>query len=268
MRRVSVGFLGFLAFAWATTASAQPRLEKWLSEPYSWRGEVAPGAAVTLINEHGDLRVRGKPSDELEIVGYLQHHVDDGREIAVEPVRSEGGWRLDVRMAASAEEEVPADWSGRRVDLTVYVPWSSPLTVRTRDGVLEALDLRAPLVVETGSGELLAGGDGDLTVESRSGSVRVVLQEPDWSSTATIETFSGPVSVWARPDADTAVSLETRGTLTTDFSLDIERLDDSLRRARARLGAATGTVRVTSYQAPLALREVVPAAVRRAEPEG
>jgi hypothetical protein len=56
--------------------------------------------------------------------------------------------------------------------------------------------------------------------------------------------------------------------LTTDFSLDIERLDDSLRRARARLGAATGTVRVTSYQAPLALREVVPAAVRRAEPEG
>jgi len=253
-----------LALVWGTTAKAQPRLEEWLSEPFSWHGEVAPGAPITLVNEHGDLRVRGKPSEELEIVGYLQHHVDDGRKIAVEPVPSEGGWTLEVTMGSTPGEDVPADWSRRRVDLTVYVPWTSPLTVRTSDGVLEALDLRAPLVVETDSGELLAGGDGELTVKSRSGSVRVVLQEPDWSSTATIETFSGPVSVWARPDADAELTLETRGTLTTDFSLEVQRLDPSLRRAHAKLGKGTGSVRVTTYQGPLAFREIVSAVVHPA----
>lgn len=251
----------------AAAATGQPSLEDWRSEPLSWRGEVAAGAPIVLINEHGDLRIRGKPNAELEIVGYRQRHADDTRGITVVPAPEGGGWRLEVKMAGEAGEEVPEDWSRRRVDLTVYVPWTSPLTARTAGGVLEARDLRATLRAETDSGELVAGSARDLVVKSGSGAVQATLQEPGWSSTATIETRSGPVTVWAHPDADVAVTLETRGTLTTDFTLEVERLDPSLRRARARLGGATGTVRVTSYQAPLALREIVPAAMRPAVEE-
>lgn len=254
----------FGAFLLAAAATAQPSFEEWRSEPLSWRGDVAAGAPITLVNEHGDLRIRGKPRDELELVGYRQRHADDPREIAVEPVRDGEGWRLEVRTAGEPGEEVPAEWAGRRVDLTVYIPWSSPLTVRTTDGVLEALDLRAPLTAETAAGELTAGSSSNLAVTTRGGAVRVLLQGPDWAAKAVVETFSGPVTVWARPDADAAVTLETRGTLITDFTLEVERLDPSLRRARARLNAGTGTVHVTSYQAPLALREIVPGEMRPA----
>lgn len=256
-----------LAVSAAGQARERPTLQEWLSEPLSWRGDVEEGAPIELVNEHGDLRLRGKPIEEMEIVGYAQHHVEDERPIRVEPVRDGGGWRLEVTMGEAPEgEEAPESWSGRRVDLTVYVPWTSPLVVRTADGVLEALDLRAPLSAESDSGDLSAGSSRDLTIRTRSGPVRALLEEPGWSSTATIETFSGPVTLWARPDADAAVTLATRGTLTTDFSLGIARVDDTLRRARAVLGTGTGTVTLTSYQAPLALRELVPAEVRRAAP--
>jgi hypothetical protein len=246
-------------------ATAQVDPTDWIAEPLSWHGEVAAGGTLTLVNAHGDLRVRGKQIDGLEIVGFAQHHLDDPRPISVEPEPSGGGWRLEVTMAVTPGEEVPADWSGRRVDLTVYVPWKSPLTVRTDEGVLEALDLGAPLQAETVTGDLLAGSSEGMSLRSRSGTVGVVLEEPGWSSTATIETVSGAVSVHARPDADATVTLATRGTLTTDFSLEIERVDASLRRGRARLGAGTGEVLVTSYQGAITLREVVESGVQRAE---
>jgi hypothetical protein len=258
--------LAFLlaCFCLAAPLQAQTALDAWLSEPLGWQDEVVAEGPITLVNLHGDLRVRGKPRTKLEIVGYAQHHVDDTREVTVVPVREGDGWRLEVTMAETDGEEAPEEWADRRVDLTIYVPWTSPLTARTGAGTLEVLDMRAALGAETESGDLVAGSSRDLVVKSRSGSVRAMLQEPGWSSTATIETFSGPVVVWARPDADTALTFETRGTLTTDFTLEIERLDASQRRARAELGAGSGTVQVTSYQAPLALREVVPAVVHPA----
>lgn len=221
--------------------------------------KVAPGAAVTVENLHGDIRVRSGGSGELAVHGVLQHAGGEP-PLRIELVAAQGGWLVRV---AAAEAVAAREGPARRVDLTLGLPADSPLTLRAAGGLVEARGFSAALAAETSTGEIRLRGSGAVDLRSERGAIRVAFHPKAPGAPSRLETLTGDIEVELPPGADVEARLETQGSLTTDFSLEVERARPLTKRARARIGRGGVEIVLTSRSGDLGLRErlaAVPAA--------
>lgn len=246
--------LATLAFL-AAPALAQS-VGEWRIESHGWKRELPAGLPIAIENPYGEVRVRAFEGQGCELAGVSQRHRDDPRPIDLEPVLEADRLVVAVRMPATAEDgAAPPEWGRRRVDLTIYVPASSPLTVRTGDGAVEVKGSTTPVAVATRNGAILIESQGPLTAETDAGDVSVLLASPAWAHEAAISTRTGDVRLAVRRDARARLEVETRGRIATDFSIEIDSVEPGLKRGRLVLGDGAGTARIRSHQGEVTLAE-------------
>ncbi len=245
-----------LLLLFAAPLLGQPASDDWRIENHTWKQELPAGLPIEIDNPYGEIRVRAFDWQGCELIGVSQRHREDPRPIELTPLLEAERLVLAVRMPASElDATAPTDWALRRVDLTIYVPASSPLAVRTRQGYLEVKGSTAPLTVETDGGAVLLESHGPFAARSTAGEIAVLLAEPAWGHEATIDTETGAVRLAVRRDARARLEVETRGRIATDFSIDIEREGAAAKRGRAILGDGAGVVRVRTHQGDVTLAE-------------
>ncbi|KAB2966626.1 MAG: hypothetical protein F9K18_05330 [Thermoanaerobaculia bacterium] len=264
------GALGaaILAALLAGPLSAQgPLPADWRIERVDRELKALPGAPLAIRNPWGDLRVRAGEEGRVVVHAVVQHDAGDARPVAIES-SEEAGARVVAVAWAPDDGASPPGWARRRVDLAVEVPERAALSVRTERGLIEVKGHAGPLEARSVAGDLrlrVAGGPVDALTER--GSILAVLAAEVWRQAARFEAPSGDVEVHFPARTDASVLLETRGALTTDFSLDVERLGPLAKRARAQLGrggpevvlrSGRGDLRILGLLAP-PVPEVAPA---------
>ncbi len=236
-------------------SGAPPAIEDWSIERLERAVPLAAGSALAIENLYGDLRVRPHDRPEALLVGQAQRHRDDPRasEIAVE----ESSGRTAIRVVEpAADPAAPPAWSRRRVDLARLVPPAATLAARSDRGLIEIKGHQGAVHARSRQGDLALRVGGPVDLRAERGSIAVVLQGAGWSHPSRLETVAGDLSVSFSAGADADLVVEARGPVTTDFTIDLERLPAGRRRGRVRLGRGGALVELSSGEGSLELLQL------------
>jgi hypothetical protein len=226
----------------------------WSIERFD-RATAAPeGATVAIENRYGDVRVRLGAGGRVEVHSVAQRHEADPRSARVSSEVRGGEVLVAVAFDDGAARVPEPTWSRRRVDLVVAIPPGSPVRVTTDAGRIEVKGGVGELEAESASGEIRLWIERAATVRGGHGRIEANLLGDRWREPLRLESSSGDVEVLFPPRADVEVRLETSGDLTTDYSLEVERVGERRKRAIARLGAGGARVVLASQSGGLAIR--------------
>ena len=207
-----------------------------------------------LFQLAGTLRVQGWDRDSLAITGTL--HIPDDGEFVVTPGKQ------GARVSLWGPDETRAGPS----DLTIYVPRTSQVWIKSQSAAVTVLDFEGRLDIETVSGNAdiqgrprevyleTMGGSARLSVQSRSARVKTGTGSITLQGTldeATLSTVSGPLSVTdARIRQGHFESLEGRisftGELIQPAALEFINHAGAVELALSARSAAEVTVRTVS----------------------
>jgi len=151
--------------------------------------------------------------------------------------------RAGVFHVAPALPEGTSPAAAQRIDLVLYVPEGHALRVRTASGTIESRGVRADVDFRSLSGDILARGTaGAVQAETGSGAIRVMLEPASPGVRQRLSTRTGDISVGVTDALGAALRLSSSGTLTTDYSIRIDRRDgeEPDKRAQAEVGVAKG----------------------------
>ena len=146
------------------------------------------------------------------------------------------------RVAPTLPEGV-APAATQRIDLVLYVPEGHPLRVRTAAGNIESRGVRADVDFRSLSGDILARGTtGAVQADTGSGAIRVMLEPAAAGVRQHLSTRTGDISVGVTDALGAELRLSSSGSITTDYSIRIERRDgeEPDKRAEAAVGVAKG----------------------------
>lgn len=140
--------------------------------------KLLPGQPVRIENHWGNIEVRSKRiPGSFDVTAAVQRIGHD----APSPPRFrqrivDGVAELVVEFPGA---RIEPSRSGR-VDLAVFIPAGSPLTLDARDGLVKAKKVANPLTVRTTSGPVQVVNDGSIDVRSESGRVQVRPMYLQW----------------------------------------------------------------------------------------
>ncbi len=238
---------------WATAglASAQDQTKSWLVSPHRDSVQIDPDTPVIISNPYGDVRLRRTADHVVQISAMIQKHPDDPDQPAIE---AQTGQSLAIsvdypRKTDDIIETMPDAWRNRRVDLTVFVPTGSALTVQTTRGQLIGKGLKSDVNARSDSGDIFLRTHGSVNAHSANGDVTVWFKRGDWRFTPEIETRSGDITVRLAPDIDVFATIRTSGRITTDFSLSIEK--------NSACGGKIATVQIGSGKGHLQIKSAI-----------
>jgi Putative adhesin len=129
------------------------------------------------------------------------------------------------------------------------------VTAKVVSGSIEALGVGGELSMETISGEITLADSAASRVFARavSGSLTCDLDNP-YGSDIRLETTSGSITARIREDSDLDVHLQaTSGRVSTDFWQLRPAGSYGMRSAHGRLGAGTGSLKVTAVSGNISL---------------
>ena len=255
--------MGWLTAQRVSPLEAQAAPDDWRIERLEWTSEVKAGQAVTIVNPFGDVRARGGRGQEVYVLAVAQRHLEDPRQPKVTGVEGDDGrFNVEVGYPDSAiPETIPEAWQRRRVDLTVFVPAPASTSITAMGGVVNVKGLNGELEISTRTGDIFARSAGRLAATSEHGSILAQLRRTDWNGVSRLETVTGTIRVELPRDQRLATAIETRGEITTDYSLEIQRETESrLKRARTIPVGDPRRLELKSYQGAIELIEsLVPA---------
>ncbi|HEX6749709.1 MAG TPA: hypothetical protein VF092_20625 [Longimicrobium sp.] len=250
-------------------------------QDFHWRGRIAQGEQIQVLNIIGDIRAEPTDGDEVTVTG-----VRSGRgaeRIRVEVVRRASGtvicaiypgdggsrWRDDdddddrgePRDACNSRRRVTIDDDDGRVNFTVRVPAGVRLAARTVSGNVEARRLRGPVDARSVSGDVRVATAGPVEASSVSGDVFAELgrmgdRDLEFRSVSGSVTLEVPAGIDADFEAGTL-----SGSIESDFPVQLARREGRGRynirvgqQARARLGRGGPTLHVTTVSGDVTLR--------------
>ncbi len=242
----------------AALASAPRAPGDWVIERQEWSEVVAEGQAVSVTNRFGDVRLRGIDEARFSGLGMVQHHALDPRQAAIVISRDADGVHLEVRWNDGDQlpQEAPEAWRKRRVDLTVYVPAAAALQLQTLDGTIWAEDLQGDVEVESKTGDVEIKTRGSLRGGTDHGKLWTTFVGAGWARPAQLETVTGEIQVQLPRQTRVRALLETRGDITTDYSIRIEKEPGSgLKKGEAVIGKDGPELHLRSGRGALKLLE-------------
>jgi len=268
MRVASLAVLACLlsiAPAWGQQSSGD-----WKVERFEHTLPLSEGASVRVENPRGNLWVRTHHEPGVYLLVHVQRHPDDPREVDLSLSQTEEELGIDIAFAQVEVDVEPDAWTKRRVDVTVFVPPTTPTHFSTATGLLEVLGTHGPTEVETASGDIRLRIHGTATAQSEHGSVLAQFMRTDWSRPVEITTSTGAIRV-EMPDGGRAeVVAETRGEISSDFSTEIEWLEAALlKRATLSVGEHGVPMKLMSHQGSIkVLQSLVPTEDKSATNDG
>lgn len=238
--------LGLLAFAATTAPTFADELtlgENWLMDPLRWSVPPEGITSISVINHHGSVRVGGSSgpfAEAIELHGTVQHHVDDPRRPQIQTSQKDGLLTIEIIYPDDTEDDpVPDAWRKRRADTTFYIPSPLPLRVETIHGSSLIKGMSGKIEVHSESGNLELKTDGMVTARSNYGQISVTLTGEQLERHLDLETLTGLIDVSLPWELDPAATIETRGAITSDFSIDIQWLPDSTLKRGTIAGQAS-----------------------------
>jgi len=273
-----------------SASEAESGSDEWTLRTDTWAGRLTSGTKVEIRNLHGDLRVRkfggeggssshekgsvqevgvkhadapkGASEDNIHLVAAVQRHRDDPRPVEIVAEEADGILMLEVHYLdptgadGSAGAVVSEAWARRRVDVTAYVPQATETSVEGKDGLVEIRGIQGAVTARTRGGAIDIRGLGPVNASSRNGKITVRYRSPQWQGVTRLETLTGEIEVEIPRNGRAKVELETRGSITTDYSVEIRRQGDShLKRAKAKIGKKGGDLILKSNRGPIKLVE-------------
>jgi hypothetical protein len=207
---------------------------------WSWRGELEPGALLTVHNTNGRVRVEPAQGNAVEVVAATRWR---GRR--AEPVRF-------VANRSGADATVCALWgkrggecdaedyrsSGRRswwlrmfmprasvaVDFTVRVPRGVRVSANSINGPITIEGVSSDIAAETVNGSIkahTAGGAVDL--QTVNGSITVAVDSIAGSGDISLETVNGSITAELPERLDARLEMSTvNGRVSSDFPLLVQ----------------------------------------------
>ncbi len=247
--------------SWAAVAQDGPAEEDWQLERQEWTWQVDPADAITIGNPLGDLAVRVHDRAEVYLLANTQRHRDDPRALEVTADKMTG--KLEVMVGFEGEEtgEEPSSWVPRRADITVFVPEDATSTFSTHQGTLEIRGTRGPVEARSFSGDIRLRIFGAVSASTDHGDVLAQFLRTDGLRPSEITTSSGSIRVEMPQGGAAEVEIETRGEITSDYSMEIDRVAGTLlKQAQISAGSNGPRLSLTSYQGAIQFVEsLVPA---------
>jgi hypothetical protein len=258
MRVRLLGVGAALAVACGAYASEQPDLSQWRIEHGRKTVEVGASTIVRIVNLWGGVNLRAGDGNEIVITTAGQRHKDDPREPEIRVGTTPSGVAIELGFNDEHDVEERLDWRDRRIDVGVAVPDALEVAIRVDDDDIEVRDLAGFADLESTSGDISFKGPAGLRARSGSGSVFAQFRRSDWSRPAEVTTRTGAIRVEFLEGASVNAVVETRGPITTDFTVEIERERGSrLKRGTAVIGDGGQTVRLTSDSGAVRLVAVI-----------
>ncbi len=229
---------------------------------FEWKGPIGRSEALRIENPFGDVRLRyGGDAGEIEVLSVMQQLRPDGIRLETRVIEGDDGLTIDVGWAEKPGVENPPRPAGdrSRADLAVLVPEGAAVTVETLEGLIETRGVHGGAVLRSRTGNIrIHKHVGAVSAMTDDGSIAAVLLTGTTEEEQVFESRTGPVEIWVSADARLDVTLETSGSITTDFSIEIEHHDEKEpdKIGRAVLGAGGPELRIRSRRGPVALRRV------------
>ncbi|MGB5815541.1 MAG: hypothetical protein WBH75_19905 [Thermoanaerobaculia bacterium] len=222
----------------------------WQIEHYRWSGSIAEGRAIDIRNNHGDIRCRFSDSEEVLVSAVIQRHSDDPRRAEMAIEESKDGLTIAVLYPPVDDpgaSEVTPEMEKRRVDLTALIPAGSRLTAGTIKGLIEAKGLESDVEASSLSGNIVLATTGLVHARTEHGRIDAVLESDTWQGRPTLETVTGDITLFLPPSTDATIRAETRGLITTDYSIEIsQEAAIGPKQAVARIGEGHLELAITS----------------------
>lgn len=242
-------------------------------ENVSWLGSVEDGRSVVVSNGFGDVRARfGGHDGQVEIFATLQHFAAEGPRLTVAAKESPAG--VEVSVGYRVEQDgawvtAPQPGQKKRADVVVFVPQGAPLAASTGHGLIEVDGTKSDVRATTVSGEIqVRKVDGDLDLTTDSGAILAALGAREAGRRQSLISGSGDLTVVLSEDANLTVRVATGGLISTDFSLRIERRENSraIKQGEAVIGKGTTELVMSSESGHLRLVRQPVARKARARP--
>jgi hypothetical protein len=229
----------------------------------SWSGPITPGSVIRVDNPHGDTRLRhGGSESNLEVAAILQQLATDGSRLELQVDIGDDEAVITVariKLDGTVTTEVPRG-DKARADLALMIPEGTTVVVRGGTGLVEARGVRTDVDLSTTSGTIrVAGTRGAITAHSDRGAVEITLETAVTKQPQKLSSITGPITVFTSSDNDLDVTMATSGSLTTDFTLEVDHRDNEEpnKTAAATVGRGGHSLEITSKRGDLALRRVV-----------
>lgn len=235
-------------------------------DPAAWRTEqsrsawpVEPATKLRIVNLLGNVVLRVSEGSEVVVSSVAQSHQEDPSTPEVKTSKGPDGLTLEVGFSPPPGGGEPRpEWSRRRVDLGVVVPKALAVSIRTGEGTIEVKGLAGTADLETVTGEINYRGTGGLQARSASGEIFAQLRASGWPDPVEITTANGDIRAQLLEGAAAKVEIETRGPITTDYSIAIERqAGQRLKTGRATVGPGGQAVRLKSHSGAVRLDAVI-----------
>lgn len=241
------------------SAAGEP---EWLLNTLKDSLTVAPGDTLTLDHPLGDVRVKTAETDRVQVTAIAQYHTDDPRVPTMRFVpgsadkgASEHGLKVEFPHMEIAEQE---GWSKRRIDVGLLVPKGLRMKITTADGMIEMKAMEAAVELKSVRGEIIYEGKGDVTAHSDRGAVRAHLGKTGPKLSVDLSTLTGDVWVILLEGASAQVELSTRGPVTTDYSIELDRKSGSLlKQGRAKFGKKGTQIQLKSHSGGIRLQGLI-----------
>jgi hypothetical protein len=229
----------------------------------SWSGPITPGSTIRVDNPFGDTRLRhGGSESTLEVAAILQQLAIDGSRLELRVDIGEDEAVITVariNLDGEVTTEVPRG-DKARADLALMIPEGTTVAVRGGTGLVEARGVRTDVDLRTTSGTIRAASTrGAITAHSDRGAMEITLETGVTKKPQKLSSVTGSITVFTAADNDLDVTMKTSGTLTTDFTLNVDHRDNEEpnKTATAKIGRGGASLELTSKRGDLALRRVV-----------
>ncbi len=137
----------------------------------------------------------------------------------------------------NGDRDEPEAWAARRIDVGLLVPVGVAIDIETSRGLIEVKKLDAGSRLTSVHGDIVYDGSGPLEAHTERGGMRVLLRRTGSDQPAALSTLTGDIWLILLEGAGAEVTLETRGPVTTDYSVEIDREPGSpLKQGRIRVG--------------------------------
>jgi len=141
------------------------------------------------------------------------------------------------------------------VDLTVFVPSGSSLSIETGAGAVDVRGLESDVDARATTGDLAVSTSGSIRAGTHSGSIQAELHGSSWTQVPDFETRTGRISVRFAPGAGALLCASTGGEISVEAPLELEAgADGSLvvvgaGGPRIRLRSEHGDIRIAAPEA-------------------
>ncbi len=212
------------------------------AEDFHWTGRLAEGKILEIKGLNGDVTVERASGSEIEVTATARARRSDPSEVRIEMVEHDEGLTFcavyptprgerENYCGPGSEGRMNNRNNDTDVEFLVRLPDGVRLAGRTVNGDVEALGLRADVVVATVNGDVDVSTTGYAEANTVNGSIEARMGRMDPEGGLSFKTVNGSVTLDLPDDVD--ANLDARwvnGGLDSDLPL---RLNGRISRHRA-----------------------------------